>query len=188
MSGGNMPQDSRFLNPGDWAVGGAGDVFGTLLGSCVALVLWHPAMRIGAVCHYVLPRREGGATGPGCDGRYGNEAFDLMVDALADRFIPLAQCTAKLFGGAQVYDAPPGIQIDIGARNIACARALVADAGLALTAEHVGGCGWRRLCFDVASGQVWVRFNTLENGAAAAGGAAGGMIHAQAFNSSEVAR
>jgi chemotaxis protein CheD len=155
----SWPADTRFLNPGEWAVGGAGEVFGTLLGSCVALVLWHPMMRIGAVCHYVLPEREGWRSGEP-DGRYGVEVFGTMVKALAVRGVALAQCTAKLFGGARVYEADGQPQSDVGARNIACAHEFLHSAGLALAAEHVGGQGWRRLCFDAGTGEVWVRFNT----------------------------
>ena len=153
-----MPPESRFLNPGDWAVGGAGEVFGTLLGSCVALVLWHPQMRVGAVCHYVLPNRDERLPGEDADARYGVDAFGLMEKALANRGIALAQCTAKLFGGARVYDSP-GARVDVGARNIACARDFLLSRRLALAAENVGGLGWRRLCFDAGSGEVWMRFN-----------------------------
>ena len=154
----SWPADTRFLNPGDWAIGGAGEVFGTLLGSCVALVLWHPMMRIGSVCHYVLPEREGRRSSEP-DGRYGVEVLGAMVKTLASRGVAIAQCTAKLFGGARVYEADSRPQSDVGARNIACAHEFLQNAGLALTAEHVGGQGWRRLCFDAGTGEVWMRFN-----------------------------
>jgi chemotaxis protein CheD len=153
------PAERRFLNPGEWALGGAGEVFGTLLGSCVALVLWHPMMRVGAVCHYVLPERDALHAG-GPDGRYGGDVFGMMVKALAARGVALAQCTAKLFGGARVYEVDSRLQSDVGARNVACAREFLQSAGLVLAAEHVGGQGWRRLCFDAGTGEVWMRFNT----------------------------
>ena len=153
------PAETRFLNPGEWTVGGTGEVFGTLLGSCVALVLWHPMMRIGAICHYVLPHREGGKAGE-VDGRYGVEVLRMMARALAERGVALVQCTAKLFGGARVYEAGGKPQGDVGARNIACAHEFIEASGLVLTAEHVGGQGWRRLCFDAGTGEVWMRFNT----------------------------
>jgi chemotaxis protein CheD len=154
-----LPAETRFLNPGEWALGGPGDVLGTLLGSCVALVLWHPRMRTGAICHYVLPERDRQpAAEP--DGRYGVEVLAMMSAALARRGVALMQCSAKLFGGARVYEAGSQANSDVGARNIACARAFLREAGLATAAEHVGGQGWRRLCFDAGTGEVWVRFNT----------------------------
>jgi len=155
----SWPAETRFLNPGEWAIGGAGEVFGTLLGSCVALVLWHPMMRIGSVCHYVLPEREGRRGGEP-DGRYGVEVLGAMVKTLTSRGVAIAQCTAKLFGGARVYEADSQPQSDVGTRNIACAREFLQTSGLVLAGEHVGGQGWRRLCFDAGTGEVWMRFNT----------------------------
>lgn len=154
-----LPAERKFLNPGDWGVGSVGDVFGTLLGSCVALVLWHPMMRTGAICHYVLPSRDERLPAGALDGRYGADAFVLMERALATRGVAISQCQTKLFGGARVYDVE-GHRIDVGARNIACARGYLASRNLALTAENVGGVGWRRLSFDAGTGEVWMRFNT----------------------------
>lgn len=158
-SGMALPAQTRFLNPGEWAVGGEGDVFGTLLGSCVALVLWHPAMRIGSICHYILPQRERPLAGA-LDGRYGVEVLGMMSKALAGRGVTLAQCTARLFGGARVYEVDGHRQTDIGAANIRCANEFLRRAGLLLTAQHVGGRGWRRLAFDAGTGEVSMRFNT----------------------------
>jgi chemotaxis protein CheD len=154
-----FPAESRFLNPGEWAIGDADDIFGTLLGSCVALTLWHPMMRIGAICHYVLPVRDDRLPPAALDGRYGGDAFALMERALLTRGVTLTQCQAKLFGGARVYDVD-GHHIDVGARNIAYARQWLASRTLVLAAENVGGVGWRRLCFDLSTGEVWMRFNT----------------------------
>ena len=45
---------------------------------------------------------------------------------------------------------------DIGTRNISIARQLLAAAGIPLLAEHVGGNTYRKLIFDLDSGQVWL--------------------------------
>ena len=44
-----------FLNPGDYAFGDEQVRMRTLLGSCVAVTFWHPKLRVGAMCHYLLP-------------------------------------------------------------------------------------------------------------------------------------
>ena len=107
----------------------------------------------------MLPQRDERIAAGEPDARAGIDAFGLMEKALANRGIALAQCTAKLFGGARVYDAPGG-RIDVGTRNIECARAFLLSRHLVLTAGNTGGVGWRRLCFDAGSGEVWMRFNT----------------------------
>ncbi|MDY7578090.1 chemotaxis protein CheD [Herbaspirillum sp. RTI4] len=146
-----------FLNPGDTGVGFRGEVFGTLLGSCVAITLWHPRRRLGTICHFVFPFAPGLSDR---DGRYGISAFARMQSDLIRNGVHLHECTAKIFGGGRMF-ASSSSQ-DIGARNIAMARQLVADAGLTVAAENVGKDGYRRLYFDVESGDVWVKFDWLD--------------------------
>ena len=53
-----QPGEALSLMPGElWSGRGAASVR-TLLGSCVALTLWHPRLRVGGMCHYLLPRRQ----------------------------------------------------------------------------------------------------------------------------------
>ena len=47
-----------FLQPGEFYFGDAATRIRTLLGSCVAITLWHPARMIGGMCHYMLPNRQ----------------------------------------------------------------------------------------------------------------------------------
>lgn len=65
---------------------------------------------------------------------------------------------AKLFGGANMLRDLAGENIDIGRRNIARARELLAAHNIALLSEHVGGSGRRKLHFDLWSGDVWLAF------------------------------
>ena len=51
------PGEHLMLLPGQWHVGRHVAQMRTLLGSCVAVVLWHPARRLGGMCHYLLPSR-----------------------------------------------------------------------------------------------------------------------------------
>jgi chemotaxis protein CheD len=46
-----------FLHPGEYAFGDAQTRIRTLLGSCVAITFWHPVLKTGAMCHYLLPAR-----------------------------------------------------------------------------------------------------------------------------------
>ncbi len=144
-----------FLNPGDIACGFHQEVFGTLLGSCVAITLWHPRRRFGCICHFVLA-----AVPPsgGADGRYGTSAFALMQRDLVRHGVQRRECIAKIFGGGRMFNTGSMVQ-DVGARNIDMARRLLADAGMVAAAENVGGNGYRRLFFDVASGDVWLKFD-----------------------------
>ena len=47
-----------FLHPGEFQFTDDPDTrFRTLLGSCVAMTLYHPKRRIGGMSHYLLPTR-----------------------------------------------------------------------------------------------------------------------------------
>ncbi len=56
---GQSPGDiiSRFLNPGEFFFCESNCQIHTLLGSCIAITLWHPILKIGGMCHFVLPGR-----------------------------------------------------------------------------------------------------------------------------------
>ena len=146
-----------FLQPGEWHVGDRGTRIRTILGSCVSLVLWHPQRSIGGMCHYMLPSRPDG-TAKELDGRYADEAMELMLRDLHRTGTRVADYQAKIFGGANMFPgkiASTGIQI--GVRNIQAAHHIVHSRNLNCVTEHTAGVGHRNLIFDVATGCVWVK-------------------------------
>ncbi|MBS1145089.1 MAG: putative chemotaxis protein [Proteobacteria bacterium] len=146
-----------FLNPGDFYFGDKYTRISTLLGSCVSITLWHPRRRIGGMCHYMLTERHRAATAP-LDGKYGSEAFELFLQHVEAAGTRPGEYQAKLFGGANMLTGASGERMDIGPRNIAQGRQLLASHNVTLIAEHVGGSGRRKLHFDVWSGDVWLAF------------------------------
>jgi chemotaxis protein CheD len=150
------------LLPGQWAVCWGSGVIETLLGSCVALTVWDPTTLTGACCHYLLPDDNSlgraAAAAAGGAGKYGRVVVPLMWAELRARGVPPERCVHKLFGGGRMFAPATG---DIGADNIACARSLLRDAGIELSAESVGGEGHRRIAFDINSGVVSVQFHPV---------------------------
>ena len=71
-----------FLQPGELFVGDANYQIRTMLGSCVSITLWHPASCIGAMSHFLLPTRGASQPKATLDGRYGDEALQIMLDEL----------------------------------------------------------------------------------------------------------
>lgn len=146
-----------YLRPGDVAGGDASHVFRTTLGSCVSITLWHPARRVGAMSHFLLPSR-GKPRPADLDGRYADEAVPLMFLELLRLGVDPAECHAKVFGGGRMF--PPGAHVDnvaVGERNGHVARNLLAERGIRTVAEDLFGRGHRELLFEVATGDVWAR-------------------------------
>lgn len=151
-----------FLNPGEHHVGGRETRISTLLGSCIAVTMWHPARLVGGMCHFLVPER-GEKRGGGLDGRYGREAILMLLrDAVAADTDP-GTCQFKVFGGGNMF---PGLsmaeQRDVGERNIACVDHILGALGHSIEAHHVGGYGHRNVVFDVWSGEVWIRHQACE--------------------------
>ena len=147
-----------FLNPGDIGCGFRDEVFGTLLGSCVSIVLWHPKRQFGSISHFIFPST---VSGYEANTKYGNWAFAQQKNDLIRHGVNLRECVVKIFGGGRMF-VDSNIN-DVGARNIAAARQLIAKEGLVITSENVGGDGYRRLYFDVESGEVWVKFDLIDS-------------------------
>lgn len=149
-----------FLQPGDYWFGGADTCIRTLLGSCVAITLWNAKRKLGAMCHIMLPHRPMAKDTDTLDGRYADEAVALMVRDIRKAGCNPADFEAKLFGGgsmitsARIGDILPD-------RNIQAAKNLIRKMGWTLLAEHTGGFGSRQLRFDIATGDVWMRFTPL---------------------------
>jgi chemotaxis protein CheD len=162
------PADAKevFLQPGEFHFGDAKTRIRTLLGSCVAIVLWHPRMRIGGMCHFMLPSRSQGASRPALDGRYGEEAMLMFMRELRRSGTSPGEYRTRLLGGGRMFhqpaDAPQAI--DICARNAQAARELVIRHGFGLHAEDLGGRGHRSVIFDLWSGDVWLKQVPLQPG------------------------
>lgn len=148
---------SLLLMPGALSFVGAGWRLRTLLGSCVSVVVWHAGLRVGGMCHYLLARRSG-APGELPDGRFGDEALDMLASQMAATGQPASSFVANVAGGAQCFSCAQGVgALDIGAQNVAAALAWCRGMGVPVLSCRTGGRAARHLQFDPDSGHVEVR-------------------------------
>jgi chemotaxis protein CheD len=149
-----------FLEPGDFHFAAAGTRIRTLLGSCVSITVWHPRLRIGGMCHYMIPCRRRTSPGDRLCGRYADEALQLFLQEIARTGTQPPEYEAKMFGGGNQFpDAPTNnTALDIPRRNVEYGRELLRRHGFELTAAHIGGTGARHLLFDLDTGEVWMKY------------------------------
>lgn len=146
-----------FLQPGEYFVGDADYLIRTLLGSCVSIALWHPSLRIGAMSHSLLARRDARPASE-FDGRYGEEAMWLMLQELNRAGVPTSGCQAKIFGGGNMFPQHArSAATNVGKRNGESARSLLQSHGIPIVSESLFGVGHRQIIFDVGTGHVWSR-------------------------------
>lgn len=149
-----------YLQPGDLHFAGVGTRIRTLLGSCVSLVFWHPRHRLGGMCHYMLPTR--GMHSLKLDGRYGDEAMLLLLEAIKARGTRAGEYHLRIFGGGNMFPhLGARATRHVGQQNIDMAHELIARHGLVSHGEHVGGTGHRHLIFDIWSGQLALKQSPL---------------------------
>lgn len=153
-----------FLQPGELYFGDRYTRIRTLLGSCVSLVSWHPHLLIGGMCHFMLPTRPKNVQGP-LDGRYGDEAIELMLREARRVGVPAKEFRIQLFGGGNMFP-DLGRQKDnhVGKKNVEAAKRLLEAHGLTCSGAHVEGIGHRNLIFDLWNGHVALKHLPPEPG------------------------
>jgi chemotaxis protein CheD len=145
-----------FLGPGEYYFGDRDTCVRTLLGSCVAVTMWHPRERLGGMCHFLLPERSRKAGE--LDPRYGKEAISMLMEAAARADTDPADYQFKVFGGGNMFpELATGTQHDVGRKNVALALRLLRATGYPVVAQHVGGWGHRNVVLDVWSGDDWLQ-------------------------------
>ena len=151
-----------FLKPGELFVCREPSVVTTLLGSCVSVTMFHPRLKLGAICHALLPKPGGAEHNP----QAPNDPFkyvSLVIPAMREIFllhhVLPEDIEVKLFGGAAVLIPGQGDGSDrsIGTANVRHARMLLDAANLRIKRAHVGGVLGRKLLFNTLTGDVLLK-------------------------------
>ena len=122
-----------------------------VLGSCVGVVLYHPRLQVGALCHVVLPASNGR---PSAAGKFADTAIPEMLKLLEKHGAYASGMVAKITGGSCMFGN--GGPMQIGEANIQAVTVMLKDAGIKIVGRDVGGTIGRRIHFDAATGQVTV--------------------------------
>jgi len=131
--------------------------YSTVLGSCVATCLFDPEARVGGMNHFLLAEPPAGLGGSSVDEHYGVYLMELLVNEMLTKGARKARLKAHLYGGANVNRN----MMKIGSMNADFARKFLANEGIALMREDLGGTQARRVDFRPVSGQV--RLRTVED-------------------------
>lgn len=162
------------LNPGEFCFGSWHYRIRTLLGSCVALILWHPEKKIGGMSHVILPeKRLYQSKDEGLVGKFADESFELFKKSARLYKTDISEYIAKLFGGAHMLTDKAqkdfyvsdeekaileGIQerFNIGKKNSTFIKQMLADSSIPVISEDLGGNRHRKVFFTVWDGEVWM--------------------------------
>lgn len=137
---------------------GRGD--GTLvvigLGSCVAVILYDPVSKVGGLAHVLLPDRSFSQGGDRA-AKFATTAVPAVLREMMELGADCGRVQARLVGGATMFhELLPPDQPHMGERNVHAAREALAQAGVAVAGEAVGGSWGRTVRFHLGSGRVHV--------------------------------
>lgn len=165
LSGTNLKADKQnnkpegpvieiFLHPGEIYFGRAPTIISTLLGSCVAVTLWHPRAHLGGMCHIVLPETPDGK----CEMKYGDCAIAEFVKEATKHSTRTRDYIVNIYGGSDMF---PGMQkssgMRIGDRNIEKVKQLLELYDFNVNEVDIGGSNSRKIRLDLSNGSMGLR-------------------------------
>lgn len=144
------------IHPGEWYFGADYERLHTVLGSCVAMTAWHPTLKVGGMCHYLLANEPSHkkAEPKGIDCRYAIHALAEMKRAM-QAYAGIGEYQIGIFGGGDMfeYSSPTSIGHD----NIAFARQWLRREKLQPTQTDVGGRISRSLMLVMLTGEIQLK-------------------------------
>lgn len=124
----------------------------TNLGSCIAVCLYSPSLKCGGMLHLMLPsaptNREIVKK-----AKYADTGIPELLREIKTLggLSTNSDLVAKIFGGACVL---ANIKSNIGQDNAAAVKTILADLGIKIIAQELGGNKGYKIDFDVQSGVV----------------------------------
>ena len=125
------------------------------LGSCIGICLYDQKIRLGALIHIMLPLN----MEPGRKNvmKYADTGIRETLKMMESKGASRSRITAKIAGGAKMFEVSGGSLGNIGQRNIDSVHINLKKEGIHLLKEDVGGGVARTLLFDVSNGLACVR-------------------------------
>ncbi|MCP5078247.1 MAG: chemotaxis protein CheD [Psychromonas sp.] len=156
--------EQLFLNVSELSITNKPMLIGTILGSCVAVIIHVPRLKLSAICHARLPK------GPCLLKKkhsfcYVDSALDYMVSELYLLGAKRSELIVKAFGGSQVIFAAQNTMKNmrvnrkksIGEQNIAALHRGLKKHGLHLVSYDLGGNRGRRLKYNTLNNEVLIK-------------------------------
>ena len=152
----------KVIGVADLAISNAQDDFLITysLGSCIAVVIYDPVVKVGGMLHYMLPESsldaEKAAKNP---AMFADTGISTLFRQSYQFGTKKDNIVVKAVGGAQILDEN-GV-FNIGKRNYVAMRKIFWRNNVMIAAEHVGGSVNRTVRLEVATGRVFVKVSGL---------------------------
>ena len=122
----------------------------TILGSCVAVTIWHSKSKAAGMCHYLLAQETSNSKVMK-KYRYGEEALDYLLKKMV-LLHPLSEYELALYGGSNMY--PSLNSPSIGTINVIFAQDWAKKNKLLFINQDTLGNNGRSITLDLNTGKV----------------------------------
>ena len=147
---------SRAIKPGEWAVEPERPI-STLLGSCVAVCLYDPALHIAGMNHFMLPQMKKGANDD-VDVLLADDAcMEALLNSMLAKGAAKHRIKAKAFGGGAVIDTTVPGALAVGKRNADFAHEWLDRERIPLVASDFLGPWSRKILLVPATGDAFCK-------------------------------
>jgi chemotaxis protein CheD len=128
------------------------------LGSCVAVCLYEPSLRLGGMLHALLPSATTASASTMLPAKYVDQGIPLLLEAMRREGAKRSNVVASLCGGAQILSATSFRDLlTIGARNVLAAEESLRRLGLPIQRQETGGRSGRTVMLMVGNGELRIK-------------------------------
>lgn len=141
----------KIIEPGGLYFGDDEDVIYTLLGSCVAVTLWHPVIKLAGMCHAILPNADKNED----HNRYADCAIRKFIREIAKIKTFASDYEVGVYGGGNMFPhITSNKQTVVGDRNVEEVVKLLKNNNFHIKFKDVGGETARKLTLFRETGEI----------------------------------
>ncbi|MCP4397097.1 MAG: chemotaxis protein CheD [bacterium] len=150
------------LKPGELALRSTPTIISTALGSCLAITMYAPERRIGAISHPLLPYPFENIPPPVSPvelRKYVVHVIPSMLKKLEQLGVVAEELEVKVFGGGEIlqrYSESENNQA-VGRMNVQAMLDIILSHNLFLRVFDVGGSQGRKVLFYTHTGEVFMK-------------------------------
>jgi len=132
----------------------------TLLGSCVAIVVWHPEIKVGGMCHIVLPDQ--GIKND--SNKYANCAVTNFIRCIKKINTQPQDYRTCIYGGGAMFVNRNKSISNIGKRNVEAVKKMLFNTNFRIYGEDTGGQFYRKIRLNLITGDINLKAINIKEG------------------------
>lgn len=126
------------------------------LGSCIGICLLDRTAKIGGMAHIMLPSSQQARSNQN-RAKFADTAIEDLIAEMEKLGASKKRLTAKIAGGAQMFNIGSSDIMKIGERNAKAVIEVLNRLNIRILAQDTGGNYGRTIVFDSVSGELLIR-------------------------------